>query len=57
MSLVLTNGTQFAIGALSGTNFTVSAVSNANPAVATLSGGHGVAPTELVNLKSGWSRL
>ena len=57
MSNVLTTGTIFAIGALSGVNFTLAAVSNANPAVAQLSAAHGIAPNELMALKSGWSRL
>lgn len=57
MAVSLPNGAIVAIASGYEALKIMSAVSNANPGVATLEAAHGVATGDLIEVKSGWSRL
>ena len=56
-AISLPNGALVAIAASYGVSKAMSAISNATEAVATLEASHGVVPTDILEVTSGWSRL
>lgn len=57
MSVIASQGLQFAIASTFGTQFTISAITNASEGVATLSSSHGVIVGDVIEITSGWKRL
>lgn len=57
MAVSLPNGAIVALASGFGAIIAMSALTNANPAHATLAGAHGIVQGDILEVKSGWSRL